>query len=72
MVAFVSSFSAVAESIEIIKVNLGTHINPVARLESVSALKLSRLENFRALKPYDAYGEFSHPKTLKIGVFQSP
>ena len=44
------------------------HIDPVARLESVRALKLSRLENFRALNLKTLMEDFL---TLKISRSES-
>ena len=42
---------------------------PVARLEAFMALKLSRLESFRALKFIGQIGRFYGPKTLQIREF---
>ena len=49
--------------------DLNFDVDPVTRMESFRALKLSRLERFRVLRSYYPDGEFSHPKTLKIGEF---
>jgi hypothetical protein len=44
-------------------------VDPVARMESFRALKLSRLESFRVQKSSNPNGVFSYPKTLRIGEF---